>query len=86
MTGAAAVIRFRARKQRTPDKGVTLVKPENLEGQREAAKAVRESTDRARAVTGQRGAVANIVSRLAEIRERNHFAEGMKAALRGDDA
>ena len=87
MTGATAVIRFRAlrSKKRAPDPSVTLKKPSNLEGQREALKAVRESSDRNQKVAGQAGAVAQVAARLAEIRKRNHFADGIRAALGGDD-
>lgn len=91
MTGATAVIRFRGlrRKQRRSDPvetPVVLKKPDNLAGQREALRAVRESTDRGREVSKQRGAVAHMTARLAEIRKRNHLAEGIRAAMGGDEA
>jgi len=63
---------------------VSITKPDNLPERREAEQAVRESAVRGMQAASQRGVVARVVGSLAEVRERNHFAESIKAALGGD--
>lgn len=83
MTGAAAVTWFR--NKREPDRRITLQKPDNLGERREAEQAVRESSARGALAENQRGAVARAVASLVEVRERNHFADSIRAALLGSE-
>lgn len=82
MTGAVAVVWFRGK--RRPARTVALAKPDNLPQRREAEQAVRESSARASLAATQRGSVARVVSSLAEVRERNHFADSIRAAYGGE--
>lgn len=77
-------MRFRGKRRNDDRKPVALDKASNLEERREAEQAVRESMVRASRVTQQRRTVSRLVASLVEVRERNHFAEGIRAALGGD--
>lgn len=84
MTGAATVVWFLGRSRKTPKevKPVGLTKPESLQ---EAQRAIRESAARASDVQAQRGTVARVVERLAEVRKANNFAHGIRAAMGGEE-
>ena len=81
MTGATTVVWFRGKRRAST---VSITKPDNLPERREAEQAVRESTVRGDQAASQRGVVARLAHSLAEVRERNHFAENIKTALGGD--
>lgn len=74
-------MRFRGKKHNDSPDPVILDKASNLEQRREAEQAVRESLVRASRVAQQRGVVARLVASLAEVREQNHFADGIRAAM-----
>ena len=83
MTGAATVVWFLGRKPkaRPAPESIELDKsPSRVEAQQ----ALHESAARNAEATGQRGLVTRVVSSLAEVRENNHFAENIRAAMGGD--
>lgn len=85
MTGAPPVVWiFGKRRKRKADPQVDLQKPANLTEQREAQRAVAESAARQDQVAKQRGTVARMAESLAEVRQANHFAEGIRAAMGGE--
>lgn len=84
MTGATAVVWFLGRKPKKsrPERMVKLAKPDEYQ---EARRAVQESAARQERVTGQRSVVKRVVDSLVEVRENNHFAENIKAAMLGGE-
>lgn len=87
MTGAATVVWFLGRSRKAPrsEESEGTVELAKTEGMQEARQAVRESSARASRVQQQRGTVAKVVERLAEVRKSNNFAQGIKAAMGGEE-
>lgn len=84
MTGATAVL-FRGKRRPERRETVSLTKADNLAERREAERAVRESAVRADLAIRQRGVVARLAASLTEVRQRNNFANGIRAAMLGGD-
>lgn len=86
MTGATAVVWFLGRNRKTPrSEESEHVELKKTEGIQEARQAVRESAVRADRVQQQKNNVARMVERLAEVRKSNNFAQGIRAAMGGEE-